>query len=281
MEQHSSSEGNDRIRSIASRLVQKNREHILSVIRNREMQQYAGAGVFCPVCSVEFSSFAPVYRWAPSDKGDQLVLVAESGRCPNCDSLERHRLLWKFLHQKTNLFSGDNITLMEVAPEMPFFNLFRQSPGISYYPFDINPDQEKYSRFAERILEADICKLAFDDNFFDVILCCHVMEHVEDDIAAMKQLFRVLKSGGWAVIQSPVYYQEEKTFEDPSVSSPEERERLFGQSDHQRKYGRDYPNRLGNAGFVVHETDFQKSFVQEEIIRFGFDPYEKIYLCIK
>lgn len=281
MEQKYSSEGNGRIRSIASRMVQINREQILGVIRDRELQQFYGTGVYCPVCHMEFSSFAPAYRWAPSDKGDQLVVVAEAGRCPNCDSLERHRLLWKFLHEKTNLFSGNNITLMEIAPDMQFYNLFRQAPGISYYPCDINPDQEKYRKFATRILQADICKLTFDDNFFDVILCCHVMEHVEDDIAAMKELFRVLKSGGWAVIQSPVYYQEEKTFEDPSVSSPEEKERLFGQSDHLRKYGRDYKSRIEGAGFNVLEFDFVKSFHQEEIIRFGFDPYEKIYLCIK
>jgi SAM-dependent methyltransferase len=276
----------EKIRQMASGMVQRNLMQIRDAIREREIGLYTGTGFFCPVCNSEFGSFAPAYAWKGHATegeltGQKCVVVAPDGRCPGCDSLQRHRLLWKFLHEESELFDGRSKKLLEIAPDLPFFNLFSGYPYLHYFPCDIHPAQEKYDAFRGGIIEADVCDLPFNDEVFDVVLCSHVLEHVENDRRALAELQRVMKRGGWAVFQSPIHYNMENTAEDESVTSPDEREMLFGQADHLRKYGKDFKERIEDAGFRVFEIDFVHTFLPEEITRFGLDPYERIYHCLK
>jgi predicted SAM-dependent methyltransferase len=98
----------------------------------------------------------------------------------------------------------------------------------------------------------DITEIPYEDQTFDVIYCSHVLEHVPDDRRAMREFFRVLRDDGWAVLLVPV--EGAVTVEDPSVTAPEERRRLYGQEDHVRMYGLDYAGRLREAGFQVQVT---------------------------
>ena len=100
-------------------------------------------------------------------------------------------------------------------------------------------------------IKTDIMAIPCKSNSFDVVLCNHVLEHVADDQKAMRELFRVLAPGGWAILQSPIDTERAKTFEDPTIVSPRDRERAFGQHNHLRLYGRDYKERLEKAGFAV------------------------------
>lgn len=128
----------------------------------------------------------------------------------------------------------------------------------------------------------DITNILFDDNTFDVILCVHVLEHVMDDRKAMRELYRVLKPGGWAILQSPVDPDYEKTFEDPDIVSPEDRERFFGQKNHVRIYGRDYKDRLEEAGFTVKVDGYIRESGADLIERYGLEEHDTdIYLCTK
>lgn len=99
------------------------------------------------------------------------------------------------------------------------------------------------------LVQMDITGLTFPDEYFDAIICNHVLEHIPDDNAALSELYRVLKPGGWASIQVPL--EGDATREDLSVSDPMERERRYGQQDHVRSYGRDFVRRLETAGFSV------------------------------
>jgi ubiquinone/menaquinone biosynthesis C-methylase UbiE len=102
---------------------------------------------------------------------------------------------------------------------------------------------------AKRVtVRTDIVELPFKTDCFDAIICNHVLEHVVDDRTAMKELYRILKPGGWAVVQSPLDVNRNETFEDFNVVLPQDRERLFGQFDHVRIYGLDYRGRLEEAG---------------------------------
>ena len=113
----------------------------------------------------------------------------------------------------------------------------------------------------------------------DVILCSHVLEHVEDDRKAMRELFRVLRPGGWAMIQVPLSSQP--TFEDPSITDPAERERLFWQADHVRLYGLDIADRLREAGFNV-VTVFGEDLVDpDQLVKTGIYPRDAVFLCRK
>ena len=205
----------------------------------------------------------------------------ENARCPNCNSLERHRLLWIYLYDRTGIFDNNQKRLLEFAPDEFFFNAFKNQEPIEYFPCDLDPAKQKFANYDGSILKEDITSLSFADNFFDFILCSHVLEHVADDELAMSELLRVLKKAGQAIIQVPVDYTREKTYEDFSITSEEGRQKAFGQKDHVRWYGKDFKERLEKAGFVVTEDKYVFSFSPSDIARYGFDKYEIIYHCEK
>ena len=222
---------------------------------------YKGHNVKCPVCEHEFRKFLPY-----GNKGEDNRL------CPYCLTLERHRLLWLYLKEKTDFFTA-RLKVLHIAPEQPFLKRFRNMPNLEYYTADL------VSPIAD--IKMDIQNMPLEDESFDVVICNHVLEHVEDDIKAMKEVYRVLKKGGWAILQVPINYNREKTFEDKSITDPKEREKVFGQYDHVREYGRDYPERLRSAGFKVIEDDFVKQLPEETVKFYRLSPDEIIYFNVK
>jgi ubiquinone/menaquinone biosynthesis C-methylase UbiE len=131
-------------------------------------------------------------------------------------------------------------------------------------------------------VKMDIHKIPFEDNTFDAAMCNHVLEHVKNDILAMKEIFRVLKPDGWAILQVPFMGKNlKRTFEDPSITSPKEREKVFGQRDHVRIYGEDYPERLRSAGFEVTKDRFVMELSDKMVKRYALPSDEIIYFCKK
>lgn len=184
---------------------------------------------------------------------------------PSTLSLERHRLLWLWLTRETDFFKVP-LKVLHVAPEQAFYKRFRQQNNLDYTTTDL------HSPLAD--VKADICNLPFDSNAYDVIFCNHVLEHIPDDQKAMQELFRVLKPGGWAVLQIPQDLSRASTFEDDSITDPQERAAIFGQYDHVRVYGRDYFDKLRDVGFTVEEIDYTAQLSQEEVRKFALAPGE-------
>jgi ubiquinone/menaquinone biosynthesis C-methylase UbiE len=125
----------------------------------------------------------------------------------------------------------------------------------------------------------DLTSIPLPAEQFDIIYCSHVFEHIPDDRQAMRELYRVLRKGGWAILQVPVL--RDTTFEDPSVTSPAERLRLFGQEDHVRVYGKDYRDRLAAVGFHVTVDDFAATFPAAKRRYFGLMEGEAVHFCRK
>lgn len=193
--------------------------------------------------------------------------------CPRCDAHPRHRLLWMFLVKtRVELFEA-SMALLHIAPETCYLRQFKRQRKLHYVTADIA------SPIADCRL--DLCRMPFLTESFDVILCNHVLEHISDDRKAMQELFRVLKPGGWAVLQVPVDRHRRTTFEDGTICQPDERERIYGQRDHVRVYGLDYRERLESTGFNVDVIDFVAGVGNEEVVRCGLDNDEDIYLCKK
>ncbi|WP_298506221.1 class I SAM-dependent methyltransferase [uncultured Maribacter sp.] len=178
---------------------------------------------------------------------------------PSTLSLERHRLLWIYLKNETNFFT-DTLKVLHFAPEQAFYKRFRKLKNIEYTTTDLN------SPLAD--VKADICKLPFKDNSYDVIFCNHVLEHIPDDTKAMQELYRVLKPGGWGIFQIPQELERETTFEDNSITDKKERAKIFGQYDHVRIYGRDYFNKLRSIGFTVEEQDYTNVLSKEDVNKY-------------
>jgi SAM-dependent methyltransferase len=127
----------------------------------------------------------------------------------------------------------------------------------------------------------DITDIQFPDDSFDVIICNHVLEHVPDDRRAMREVYRVLAPGGWAILQVPIDRAMERTLEDPAIVAPEDRLRVYGDEDHRRLYGRDYVERLEDAGFEVRQDHFVSELSPTIIERCGLDADELIFRCTK
>lgn len=191
---------------------------------------------------------------------------------PSTLSLERHRLIWLFLQQKTDFFTSPK-KVLHIAPEQCFINLFKNQQNLDYLTADL------YSPLAD--VKADILALPFDDNSFDVVICNHVLEHIVDDKKAMSELFRVMKEGGFGIFQVPQDLSREKTYEDFSITNPKERAIHFGQYDHVRIYGRDYFNRLEKVGFTVEPINISKKLTKELISRYRLTDNELIPFCKK
>ncbi len=172
---------------------------------------------------------------------------------PSTLSLERHRLLWLYLKNETNFFSEKLKTdtvprVLHFAPEQCFLKRFKALTHLEYTTTDLE------SPIAD--VKADICNLPFKDNSYDIILCNHVLEHIPDDVKAMKELYRVMKVGGMGVFQIPQDLNRAITFEDNSITNKKERAKIFGQYDHVRVYGRDYFDKLRAVGFKVNAVDY-------------------------
>jgi 2-polyprenyl-3-methyl-5-hydroxy-6-metoxy-1,4-benzoquinol methylase len=162
--------------------------------------------------------------------------------------------------------------MLHIAPEPIFARMFQTLPALRYFTADLNSQSAS--------VKLDITNVAYKDSLFDVILCNHVLEHVEDDRKAMRELWRVLRPGGWAILNSPIDPERADTFEDWSITSPVDRERAFGQRDHVRLYGRDYKERLQKAGFAVKVDRYIRELEPDVVRKYGL-PDEDIYFCAK
>jgi len=221
---------------------------------------YRGAGRYCPVCKKSSNRF-----------GEAGIDIRQDARCMYCGAVERHRLIWFYFEEKTDLFDGRQKNMLHVAPEPNFEKMLRKRLGQGYLTADLyNP---------QAMIKMDITDIEYPDDSFDVIYCSHVLEHVPDDRRAMRELHRVLKPDGWAVLMVPI--TSEETYEDPSITDPAERLKHFGQSDHVRRYGPDYVERLREAGFCVEISSPDGMLREAEVAQMGFDRSEEIYFCTK
>lgn len=191
---------------------------------------------------------------------------------PSTFSLERHRLLWLYLQNETDFFKSRK-KVLHIAPEQCFLKRFKKMKNLDYTTADL------YSPLVD--IKADICDLPFENNEFDLIFCNHVLEHIPDDKKAMQELYRVLKKGGIGIFQIPQDLNRSTTYEDFTITDPEERRKHFGQYDHVRVYGKDYSERLRNVGFEVLEVDYSKNFSEGEISLFALQKGELIPVCRK
>jgi len=207
-------------------------------------------------------------RFLPYGYGKQRPNVLS----PSTLSLERHRLLWLYLQKETTFFEKE-LKVLHMAPEQCFLSIFKKMKNLDYTTADL------YSPIVD--VKADILDLPFEDKLFDFVFCNHVLEHIEDDAKAMSELFRVLKPGGIGIFQVPQDLSLEQTYENSSITSPEERAKHFGQYDHVRIYGKDYFDRLRKAGFKVNEIDYSAKLSPDLVKKYCLAKGEILPVCTK
>lgn len=226
-------------------------------------------------------------RWRTlSERGQTASVLAEldvpaSGRrradCPKCRASDRDRHALAFLQTRTAIFETPHAVL-HIAPELPLASLLQESTNIDYVAGDSFSGTYRYPAF---VTEMDVTDLPFPDGRFDAVICNHVLEHVDDDSRAINEIFRVLREGGWALLQVPVARALTRTREDPALITAAQREAAYGQADHVRLYGLDYPDRLARAGFDVLLVRLAEEGQAGDLERLGVDLSESIHLAVK
>jgi SAM-dependent methyltransferase len=223
---------------------------------------YFGFSRFCPVCR------SPLRRFAPFD---YLGSRRDDARCPVCGSLERHRLIWLYLKARTDFFDGRPKRMLHMAPELCFIPRFRRVPDLNYLNADL--------RMSHAMEKIDLTQVPHPDNTFDVVLCSHVIQHIPDDQKAIRELLRVLKPGGWAILHEGIL--GDRTVEDPAAITPEDRRRVYGDPTSCRRYGADFKDRLESCGFRVRVDDFGQTISPKDRQKLALDGERFIHLCSK
>jgi SAM-dependent methyltransferase len=181
--------------------------------------------------------------------------------------------MWLYLKNKSDFFTKKDLKVMHIAPEQCFHSLFKKQKNLDYTTGDL------MSPIAD--LHFDLHDIPLEDNTYEVVFCNHVMEHVKDDLQCMKELHRIMKPGGWGIMQVPIDANRTETYEDWSITDPKEREKHFWQYDHVRLYGLNYAKRLEEAGFKVDVIDFSKELPTETFERYRIPKSELLYVVRK
>lgn len=245
---------------------------------------YKGNTYYCPYCKHSFRKMLPA--------GEKLEVIEkyniigsgyrENCTCPRCYAKDRDRLIHLYLEKKTTLFTEAH-KVLHIAPEAWLKELFHDLPHVHYTNGVKDIDDPDYGYYYDRrTREIDITDLEMKDNFYDAIVCSHVLEHVLNDQKAMREIYRVLKPGGWAILQVPYSTLIDITIEDSTVVSPQERKKRFGQFDHVRIYGNDYETRLKNTGFEVERFNpLNEEWGKQYIQQYALNPHEDLFIVHK
>jgi SAM-dependent methyltransferase len=214
----------------------------------------------CPCCGWRLRGFAA---------GGASLKTRASGYCPRCTSKARHRRIWRFLAEKTNLFSAPT-ALLEISPHYSFARRWVKMRNLRF----VGTDLAVRPHVAVRM---DLTATPLRSETFDAILCVHVLEEITDDRAALEELFRIVKHGGWVLVSVPTRMDRE-TYEDPAITTPKERRKAFGEEAHVRVYGRDLIERLQGCGFDV-QINLASHIDRTARVEYGLRADENIFLC--
>ncbi len=237
---------------------------------------HSGKRYECPLCGYRSRDLAPIGHDYPVLKRHEVIGAAlRRGGCYRCGAYDRDKLVFVFLRDELKVFTASlkNLRILHIAPSEEIAVRLHRHGFADYRAGDLFAEGYTYPDFVE---EMNVLKLPFEDAYFDLVICNHVLEHIENDSQAMREIHRVLKNGGKAILQVPISKKLEKSLEDPSKKTPGERIAAFGQRDHVRIYGMDYYQRLEEAGFEVQRINMSDRYPQ-----YGLHPEEEINLAIK
>ena len=222
-----------------------------------ELARHRGDAVYCPICERGFDTF----KEAPD---------VALGLCWRCGSHARHRAQWLLFQSRPQLL-GDIGSLLHLAPEWTLRRRLGRLRHLRYVTADLEqPDVD---------LHVDLTAADLPDASFDGVICSHVLEHIDDDAAAMRELCRVTARDGWCLVMVPLDLNRTHTYEDPSITTPEARHRAFLRPDHVRLYAPDIGERLQAAGFAVERIQPFAAFGEARCRRCAIEVFEELYLC--
>lgn len=244
---------------------------------NAPQQQFHCSVCECP--NIRFLPLPGIYRenaikhgYLHFGKAEMIALDTYS--CSNCGASDRERFYAHWIREQVsngNLKKGDRV--LHIAPEMALSTILRNAGLFFYETADFAMEGVNH--------RVDLMNLPFGDKSWDFFICSHVLEHVENDDRAIRELFRVTRSGGMGILVAPIILNLQHTHEDPTVVSESERWRHFGQNDHVRLYAHDdYVQKIKSHGFLLQELGI-KELGKDLFARLGLSPTSILYIVRK
>jgi len=188
--------------------------------------------------------------------GGELILAYGKGgkedvKCKNCYSCKRHRNLFKYFIE-TNILN--NKYILHFAPEKSISNFIKKCSKV-YHCVDKYADKEYVSK-------TDINDMdSFKDNFFDIIVCSHVLEHIPDDRKALEEIHRIVKKDGLVFISIPIDGDKTEIWSEEKIKKVHEKRKTIEYRDHYRTYGR-------VDAFNLFKEYFAEIYLSNEIMTF-------------
>jgi SAM-dependent methyltransferase len=224
--------------------------------RRSKLSYYRGTLYRCPICDTRLRAFKPIWRsfWTDYQQYEFLrspfameTFNAGAFSCPACDAYDRERLTALYLDRAFQAFDPNRrYRLIEFAPAHALHRMIKRCPFVAYRSADLMRNDVD-----DRV---DITNCPYADGSVDVFLCSHVLEHIEDDRQAMRELNRIVAPDGFGVVLVPLFPGVNATHEDANIVTVHQRWKYFGAGDHVRQYGKqDFIGRLAAAGFKVDQ----------------------------
>ena len=251
------------------------KKHIWSQLHSYiNLLSHWGLKYKCPICGFRSKDLNSIGIDNPTIQKYQIIGAGKrNAGCPKCGSTDRERLLYTYLNYDIGLFGNPNTKILHIAPELIIMQKFIEHGFTNYLCGDFFAEGQHANYSRDFVKHMDVQELPFDDKSFELVICNHVLEHVYDEEKAMKEIHRVLCIGGVAILQVPFSPILDKTISDPSVADEKILEEKFGQKDHVRLFGKDYPAKLESCGF---KTEILK--LQPKYPKFGINPKELLFI---
>lgn len=234
----------------------------------------------CYICGRKFSSFLK-YGYGFAGLSEFLRRVSFTGSdldnfgCPCCHSTDRERHLFMYFDKLDFWKYIPDSTILHVAPEPYLAKKILSLQPAEYIRGDLLPADEHELRI-------DITEASFEDNRFDVLICNHVLEHVANYRKAFAEIFRLMKPGGRAILQTPYSKLLARNFEDEGINSDTSRDYFYGQRDHMRLFGeQQFLAELQATGFILQIIRSSDIIDNHESQLYGINNEEDLFIFMK
>lgn len=236
---------------------------------------HQGGDCHCPICNYRGDGWFAVGLDLPVLCEKRIVGAGlRYAGCYGCLATDRERLVYLYLRDEYRLFHPTaSANILHIAPEKTISKAIMSHGQHQYTAGDLFTEGYKYPHYVRNM---NVLHLDFAADSFDLVICNHVLEHIENDRQAMSELYRVLKPGGTAILQVPISLKILETYEDFTIKTAQAREAAFGQFDHVRIYGQDYTSRLESVGFEVNRVYMAAKYPEH-----GLNPEEELFICRK
>jgi SAM-dependent methyltransferase len=230
----------------------------------------------CVLCDHDVWRFMPYGRGSRAIPGLMLALDivgsdVDHFECPHCGAHDRERHLLMYLQASGLLAQMNGKAVLHFAPEKRLSRRIVAAAPARHVRCDLYPQQPD-------MLRVDMLAMQFESASFDFLIANHVLEHVADDRQALQEIRRVLKPGGYAILQTPYSRKLHRTWQDDGIDDDAARLQAYGQADHVRLFGRDIFDRFASTGLVSRVQPHAELLPGVDACKTGVNPAEPFFL---